>query len=148
MISNAIKFTRSHGVITVAMRITEMIESDKLILSVTVQDSGIGMEQNEMERIFSRFVQANHRTYSEYGGSGLGLFICKNLVQLMGGTINVESVKNKGSKFTFTVPCTKVTVSVVPVGSTTKRHKSLPQITTTPGTPKKQCNILIVEDNL
>ena len=53
------------------------------------------MEEQEINRIFSRFVQANHRTYSEYGGSGLGLFICKNLIQLMGGTIN-------GMKFTIT----------------------------------------------
>jgi K+-sensing histidine kinase KdpD len=102
------------------------------------------MEEQEINRIFSRFVQANHRTYSEYGGSGLGLFICKNLIQLMGGTINVESVKNKGTKFTFTVPCTRVETEIV-ITSATKKRRPSPAIDPL---QRKRYNILIVEDNL
>ncbi len=74
-----------------------------------MSDSGIGMTPEEQGRIFDRFSQASHKTFRDYGGSGLGLSISKHLVKLMGGDIHVESQKGKGSVFTFTVICDHVT---------------------------------------
>lgn len=63
------------------------------------------MTQEEQLTIFNRFAQANLKTHHEYGGSGLGLFICKSLVDLMGGRITVASKIGEGSEFSFTVKC-------------------------------------------
>ncbi|KAJ3174897.1 hypothetical protein HK101_010805 [Irineochytrium annulatum] len=72
-------------------------------LAFSVIDSGIGMTEGEKTKLFQQFSQASCKTYTEYGGSGLGLFICKRLVELMGGSIDVESEKGKGSTFKFEV---------------------------------------------
>ncbi|KAL0488331.1 hypothetical protein AKO1_008793 [Acrasis kona] len=157
LISNAIKFTQSHGKVTISLHVMDdpiTKDTDNVSLKVTVADTGVGMEPHELERIFNRFVQANHRTYSEYGGSGLGLFISKNLIELMGGSITADSVKNKGTCFCFALRCEKVPINaelaaVVPV----KEKKSVfinDHKTTVVSIPIRKISayILIVEDNL
>ena len=100
LLSNAVKFT-SLGTITVHAKLN--ITLTKPLLEVSVEDTGIGMAKDEQWRLFNRFTQANRRTAAQYGGSGLGLAISKRLVDLMGGTFNVESQEGHGSKFTFTI---------------------------------------------
>ncbi|KAK4543510.1 hypothetical protein LTR36_005404 [Oleoguttula mirabilis] len=78
-------------------------------LSVTVQDTGRGLTEEEMKTLFQRFQQASPKTHVEYGGSGLGLFISRELVRLQGGQIGVASIPGKGSTFAFYVVATRAT---------------------------------------
>ena len=97
LIQNAIKFTEK-GFIKVSYRII-----DNFIV-FTVSDSGIGIPEEKIQKIFKRFQQADDSTTRTYGGSGLGLSICKGLCRLMDGDINVISEVDKGSTFTFKIP--------------------------------------------
>ncbi|HAC33275.1 MAG TPA: hypothetical protein DCF45_02025, partial [Gammaproteobacteria bacterium] len=100
LIDNAMKFT-SDGQVLVSVRFLGDSEGGaKLEFSVT--DTGIGIEAEELLRVFEVFTQADGSTTRRYGGSGLGLAICKRLVTLMGGEIDVESEPGKGSTFRFT----------------------------------------------
>ncbi|TPX76123.1 hypothetical protein CcCBS67573_g02611 [Chytriomyces confervae] len=74
------------------------------VLRISVTDSGIGMTENELALLFNQFQQASNKTYAEYGGSGLGLFISKRLADMMGGEISVESQKGVGSTFSISIP--------------------------------------------
>lgn len=99
--SNAIKFTEvGHVSLTVSLRSRD---GDNLLLLFTVADTGIGMTEEEQERIFDSFSQADGSTTRKYGVTGLGLAISKSLVRMMGGDIWVESEPGKGSKFSFTI---------------------------------------------
>ncbi len=75
-----------------------------MILLLTLQDTGIGMNAGTMNRIFSPFVQADGSYTRQFGGSGLGLSICRRLTELMGGSIRVESQEGKGSAFYVSLP--------------------------------------------
>ena len=101
LVSNAIKFSE-RGNIVVKVRM-ETLEGRGIQLSFEVSDEGIGMTPDEQARLFRPFTQADATTTRRYGGTGLGLVICKRLVELMGGHISVESVAGQGSKFRFFV---------------------------------------------
>ncbi|MBF0422431.1 MAG: response regulator [Magnetococcales bacterium] len=101
LISNAIKFTE-RGEIVFRIKETERNQS-QLRLEFSIQDTGIGMSEEQMSRLFEAFTQADSSTTRRFGGTGLGLTICKRLVNLMGGDIWVESFLDKGSVFYFTV---------------------------------------------
>lgn len=98
--SNAIKFT-DKGEITVHASILEESKSH-LLLRFEVQDTGIGISVEAIDKLFKAFHQADASTSRKYGGTGLGLAISKQLAELMGGTLGVESQPNQGSKFWFT----------------------------------------------
>ncbi len=100
LLSNAIKFTEKGEV---ALRVETLREGSPL-LRFSVQDSGIGMSREVLQRIFSPFMQADSSVTRRFGGTGLGLAISKRLVELMGGSIDVASEPGKGSTFRFTVP--------------------------------------------
>ena len=101
LVSNAIKFSRC-GNIIVKTR-AEKLESGGVQLSVSVSDEGIGLTAEAQARLFQPFTQADSTTTRRYGGTGLGLVICKRLVELMGGRITVESEPGQGSNFRFYV---------------------------------------------
>jgi PAS domain S-box-containing protein len=102
LISNALKFTES-GKITV--RAAQIHEVNQLpIFEFIVSDTGIGISPENLANIFEEFVQASSETSRKYGGTGLGLTITKNLIEMQGGTIKAESTLNKGTKFIVRLP--------------------------------------------
>ncbi len=98
--NNAVKFT-DHGEIVISSEVLER-ESKHVKLRFEVRDSGIGMTEEQQEKLFRAFSQTDTSTTRTYGGTGLGLSISKQLVELMGGEIGVESELGKGSTFFFT----------------------------------------------
>ena len=100
LLNNAIKFTE-HGQISVAVRVLAQV-GKRARLRFEVRDTGIGMSPEQSARLFRAFTQADGSITRKYGGTGLGLTICKRLVELMGGAIWVESTPGAGSIFTFT----------------------------------------------
>jgi signal transduction histidine kinase len=103
LLNNAIKFT-PQGTITLTLA-CESNSTEDCFLYFTVQDTGIGMSDSEQANLFKRFSQANKYIVEKFGGSGLGLSICKGLVELMGGTITVSSKIGVGTTFSFSIKC-------------------------------------------
>ena len=101
LLSNAVKFTE-RGSITVTVRQTASSEG-RVQLQIDVSDTGIGMDAAQQARLFSAFTQADGSVTRKYGGTGLGLAITRNLVELMGGHIEVHSAPGLGSRFGFSV---------------------------------------------
>ncbi|RNF29067.1 hypothetical protein NM04_19870, partial [Massilia aurea] len=99
---NAVKFTE-HGEIVVAVEAVKSV-AGRVTLAFSVSDTGIGMTEEAIGRLFQSFSQADSSTTRKYGGTGLGLSISRQLVELMGGDIAVRSAQRKGSCFTFSVP--------------------------------------------
>ena len=110
LVSNALKFTSSGEVVLSAVVNSDVVNSDaereneSCQLAITVRDTGIGISPGQATRLFSSFHQADASISRRYGGTGLGLAISKRLVELMGGTIAVESTPGVGTRFQFTVP--------------------------------------------
>jgi len=97
LLSNAIKFTES-GEVILRVRLPE-VAGRHVRVALSVEDTGIGIPIDAMEKVFEPFTQENGSTARKYGGTGLGLTICKRLVEIMGGQISLESIPGKGSKF-------------------------------------------------
>ncbi len=104
LVGNALKFTND-GEITLDVDVQSPPEQLPLVIRFTVRDTGIGIAPEQAERLFESFEQAESSTTRRFGGTGLGLTICKRLVEVMGGDIEVESTPGEGSEFTFTVRC-------------------------------------------
>lgn len=103
LISNAIKFTPPRGRVGIAVT-GGADHGGRVRIRFAVRDSGIGMDEAALGRIFHRFTQADSSTSRKFGGTGLGLSICLRLVELMGGQLEVESKAGEGSLFHFTLP--------------------------------------------
>ena len=101
LVSNAVKFTEE-GTITVSVHLLDEDE-EKVTVEFAVTDTGIGIAENKIEKIFENFQQASSRTSRLYGGTGLGLSIVKQLVEPQGGSIQVKSKIDEGSVFSFTL---------------------------------------------
>ena len=99
--NNAVKFTE-HGEIYIVVRLKEQTDKDVLIYCA-VRDTGIGLTEEQIGRLFQSFSQADTSTTRKFGGTGLGLVISKNLAEMMGGEVGVSSEHGKGSTFWFTV---------------------------------------------
>jgi PAS domain S-box-containing protein len=101
LLSNAIKFTHV-GSVTLSIALAER-RGDRASIRFSVSDTGIGMSEEEIQKLFRPFVQADASTTRKYGGSGLGLVITRKLVEAMGGELSLQSVKGEGSTFEFTI---------------------------------------------
>ncbi len=102
LINNAIKFTETgHILVDIAVKGTRQTSN---IVSITVKDTGIGIDPTKLASIFENFTQADNSTTRLYGGTGLGLSISKKLVEMMNGRINVDSTLGEGSAFSITLP--------------------------------------------
>ncbi len=101
LISNAVKFTPEDGTIDISIVKEKLSQGDDDRVTFSVNDSGIGITEEQKEKIFEPFTQADSTTSRKYGGTGLGLTISNILVQLMGGELKLESEPNKGSRFFF-----------------------------------------------
>jgi PAS domain S-box-containing protein len=132
LINNAIKFTEI-GEVYVAVS-SKRLDNDKFELLFQVKDSGIGIPENKMDRLFKSFSQVDSSTTRTHGGTGLGLVISKKLVELMGGKMWVESKLHIGTTFYFTIVTEAVSAS-----SRKYKHNNLYQL--------KGKKILIVDDN-
>lgn len=131
LIGNAIKFT-SQGEVFLGVRLLKTNSDQIMELGFEVKDTGIGIDKDELSKLFKAFSQVDSSTNRKYGGTGLGLAICESLVHLMYGTITVESQVGKGTSFHFTIKA-EVSDQVI-------------------NTPLSMCgqegkNILVVDDN-
>ena len=101
LLSNACKFTTNGDI---AFRVEVQSREGKEGYSFSVEDTGIGIEQDKLEEIFQPFSQADETISMRYGGTGLGLSICRQFAELMGGVIEVESVRGEGTQFRVWIP--------------------------------------------
>jgi PAS domain S-box-containing protein len=136
---NAVKFTQQ-GLVSVRISVLAL-SSNNVELRFEVADSGIGMSPEVQSRLFTAFEQADGSMTRKYGGSGLGLAISKRLVELMGGTIGVDSQPGVGSTFWFTARFETAPVSVSPTFSTTDQTAESQLLSRFSGT-----RVLLVED--
>jgi signal transduction histidine kinase len=98
LLDNAMKFTPPGG------RITITLEHDGQFLKTSIQDTGVGIPPEKRSKIFERFYRVEQESPSKVNGTGLGLHIAKNLIEMHGGQISVTSDVGKGSEFSFTLP--------------------------------------------
>jgi signal transduction histidine kinase/CheY-like chemotaxis protein len=137
LLGNAVKFTEEGSV---AIMVTNQGQTGSTVkVGISVADTGIGIEKEKLNTIFERFQQAEGSVTRKYGGTGLGLAIAKDLVQLQGGSIEVESEMGKGTTFHVVIP---YEVSIVYEGPTTPS-----QMVVEPEPHVKGLRVLVVEDN-
>ena len=137
LVSNAIKYTPDGGKIDVDIEEMEAVREDSIILRICVSDTGIGISQKYIPHIFEAFTREKNSSESGIMGTGLGLRIVKSFVDLMDGSVIVQSEPGKGSSFIVEIPCRIV--------SEEKRIDQAEQ--SLPENPLKYKRILLVEDN-
>ena len=139
ILSNAIKYTPAGGSVMVDVDELSCDESGYMIVRISVSDTGIGMSQDYQTKIFEAFTREQNTTKSKIAGTGLGMSIVKKYVDLLGGTINVESELGKGSTFTVTLKHRIADESYY-----VEKHA---ETTVTGSTIPEGRNILLAEDN-
>jgi len=132
LIGNAIKFTKQGEVFLGIYLISR--QQDDLEIGFEIKDTGIGIPEDKLHRLFKAFSQVDSSTTRQYGGTGLGLVICERLIKLMGGEIKVESEQGRGSTFRFNILCK--------AGEQSIRHYVNFEFSETKGR-----KVLIVDDN-
>jgi signal transduction histidine kinase/DNA-binding response OmpR family regulator len=142
IVGNALKFTDA-GYVEVSVKREN--HDGKDCIGFHVRDTGIGIPENQIDTIFSKFTQANNASTRKYGGTGLGLSISKELVEMMGGKIRVESTPDKGSYFRWYIP-----VKERPdISELLSRYKTSPEINTaeTAQVEERRAHVLVAEDH-
>jgi signal transduction histidine kinase/CheY-like chemotaxis protein len=137
LVGNAVKFTQE-GVVEVKVKMEREFH-DQVVLKISVIDTGIGIPEDKLDYIFDIFTQATTETTRKFGGTGLGLPICKKLIELQKGKIKVTSRLGEGSNFTFTIPYKKEKKAA----QIAKDHSPSSEATTLP----ENMRILLAEDN-
>ena len=146
--SNACKFTHE-GVISISLKLNQVSEA-KHLLVVAIRDSGIGMTDQQMSRLFEDFSQADVSTTREYGGTGLGLSLSRRFCRMMGGDITVESVKDQGSIFTVSLPVDVVSSSSQELTSSTSSVSDSPAVVSCDLESKQRsirARVLLIDDD-
>jgi signal transduction histidine kinase/DNA-binding NarL/FixJ family response regulator len=146
LIGNAIKFTDA-GSVRVTFELCES-EGAPAYFRIAVADTGVGMSDEEMSRLFQPFVQAGRSTARRFGGTGLGLSIAKTLVELLNGTIRVESHPGEGSTFVAEIEIgTPESVNYIASDELERlaRHEAFDDVTH--ALPKLSCRVLVVDDS-
>jgi PAS domain S-box-containing protein len=123
LVSNSIKFTKKGSVDITCSVISDTAEKQKVQLTVT--DTGIGMDEEYIKKLFEKFSQEDDSTTRKYGGTGLGMSICKDLIELMGGEIKATSVKGEGTSVSFAIEFDKGTVADLPQKETAETDTSI-----------------------
>lgn len=134
LLSNAIKFTEK-GWVKIMVRFKEL-ESGYIEMETEIKDTGIGINEKSLSKIFERFSQADNTTTRKYGGTGLGISISKKLIQLMGGKMKVQSKPGEGSAFSFIMP---MEVSSAPPAVNEEENQSILK--------RYDDTVLLAEDN-
>ncbi len=133
MLTNAIKYT-AQGTITLGIRLHSWLNDDEYLTEVCITDTGAGIEKDKFDNIFKPFSNVHSIDSANYEGAGLGLSICKELVELHGGTIGFDSEQSKGSRFWFTFKTGKAVNTEYQEKPSRKNQ------------PAKPLNILVAED--
>ncbi|MBF0281823.1 MAG: response regulator [Zetaproteobacteria bacterium] len=158
--NNAVKFTPKGGEVYIAVALKERINALQAVLQFVVKDTGIGIAPEDQQSLFHSFQQVDGSSTRRYGGIGLGLVISKQLAQLMGGDVWVESVVNQGSTFSFTVTLEiaenqkyevekekRLFLNIRPPMAAIDEKRLPQQAKTAPGHALQGVNILLVEDD-
>lgn len=139
LLNNGVKFSNPNGGVTLHISLVKILDNHALLL-FSITDNGIGISETDQNNLFQPFSQADSTTTRKFGGTGLGLVISKNIVQMMGGDIWVESKEGKGSIFSFTV-----NMQLSDSSSLSKEEHKNNLDTINPNLIN--ANILLVEDN-
>lgn len=134
VLGNAVKYTKDGGTITFSTEIRKGNTSSDIVVIFTIADTGIGMSKDFQAHMFDNFAQENTDARTQYNGTGLGLAISKKYVDLLGGTITVDSKKNIGTTFTIEIPMTLTTTK--PLNSEVPANSDISGL-----------HLLLVEDN-
>ncbi|WP_161539964.1 ATP-binding protein [Glaciimonas sp. PCH181] len=144
LLSNAVKFTEQ-GSVTVSLQLSKATQITASVLQVTVTDTGIGIATAQQARLFNAFTQADSATTRRYGGSGLGLTICRQLIELMQGTLVLKSEIGVGTTMCFTIPVTTTERQFVPFNITSPIIQSA--VPAGPSVIPAVPTILVVDDH-
>lgn len=141
LVGNAIKFTKQGGVtIAVAVKPRLSESGETVVLQWSVRDTGIGLTPEQQAQLFKAYAQAEVSTARRFGGTGLGLMICRQLVELMGGTISVVSLYGEGSTFSYTT-------NLLPAIHRETDASSLGTEQSVPGEQRGPKRVLVADDN-
>jgi len=136
LLSNASKFTENG---TVQLSVTTFERDDMMWINFVISDNGIGIPEDKQKFLFQAFKQVDGSTTRKYGGTGLGLIISKRFVEMMGGTITLQSTPGQGTAFTVTLP-TKIAIP--------QPQENLPSVEMQPiVTQKKSATVLVIDDD-
>ena len=141
LLNNAVKFTE-HGSVALNVAVKQVNE-ERVALAFSVRDTGIGISLEQQANIFKAFTQADGATTRKFGGTGLGLTISSQLVQMMNGAIEVESVVGRGSNFYFVVTFALAKQSQIEAQEASPANDVLRV-----GKPSRQLTLLVAEDNV
>ncbi len=148
LVSNALKFTAENGHVKVRVLADRADEAQGIVvIEYEVIDDGIGIEESQIGRLFEPFEQADNTTSRKYGGTGLGLNICRLLVDLLGGSISAKSVPGQGSRFAVRIPCHFALDRPADGGSHEGRPKTLQDRSFRAKSPRFEGRILVVDDS-
>jgi len=144
LLNNAVKFTEA-GSIELEVK-SELLSNKACRLRFSVRDTGVGLNESQIARLFEPFVQVDNSLSRKFGGTGLGLSICKRLVEIMGGQIGVQSQEHQGTTFWFTVELEISNLKAVHA-RTSIPQKEIPPLNAAVTASRKALRVLIAEDN-
>ncbi|MEI6702511.1 MAG: ATP-binding protein [Deltaproteobacteria bacterium] len=146
LVGNALKFTKQGAVAVNASLVSD--QGDSVAIRFAISDTGIGIPASRLSAIFAPFTQVDASTTRKYGGTGLGLTICKQLAELMGGEIGVTSEEGKGSTFWFTVRFEKQNAEALKAAQEATTHAQLVAPRDVVSLGDLTARILVAEDNI